>query len=126
MRNFRSRPIAAVLLAASLAACGGSGQPSSAVDRNNPLIGHWRFSGVGSDPNAPLGGCASEMVFTATQQTLIYSGAPRTNDVTYNASPTLVYVMGNTGIVDHVTYNVLDANHVQLDAAGPCTYVRAG
>ena len=123
-----------LLLAFSLAACqpgqggGGAGHPAAAAsaDSNNPLIGHWRFNGVGGDANAPIGGCASDMLFTATQQTLTFDGAARSNDVTYNASPTLVYVMGNTGIVDHVTYKVLEAGHVELDAAGPCDYARAG
>jgi hypothetical protein len=138
MRLNKGLKVAAMAVSmAVLAGCGGSGQGAAASkgagaqaapspqDPHNPLIGKWRFAGVGSDPT-PQPGCATDMVFTATQQTLVFNGVSGTNAVTYSASPSLVYVIGDAGIDNHVTYKVLDASHVQLDAPTACTFVRVG
>jgi hypothetical protein len=133
----------AVLLAASLAGCGAhqqqangsSGAQSAAVqaaiapsDPNNLLIGKWRMSGFTPNPNIPGAVCDdTELVFTPTQQTLVSKGgAAATNSVTYNASSTVIYVMGNLGIAAYSIYKVIDQNHVQLDSIVPCNYERVG
>jgi hypothetical protein len=131
-------------VAVGLAACGGgqkgaagaqaSGAQVAATaqasvgpqDPNNILIGQWRFSGIGSDSSAAPGGCATAITFTSTQQTMTSLGATSTIPVTYNASPTGVFVLTDAGIDAHVTYNVLDANHVQLDSWPACTFTRVG
>ena len=100
-------------------------------DPNNPLIGKWRFASVGARGSfAPAqtatGGCADEMVFTPTQQTLVFGDKSGTSDVHYIASATTIYVIGNGPLDDHVTYLVLDANHVTLDTGAVCVFVRAG
>jgi hypothetical protein len=128
--------VGAATILLGVAACGAGHQaaaapqdaaaaaPSEPQDPTNPLIGTWRLSG--ENPRTPPDGCASQLVFTQTQQTLVYSDRSGTNDVHYVASASLVYVLGNGALDVHTTYNVLDAGHVQLDTGALCTYERAG
>ncbi len=120
----------------ALGACGGghqgaaSGQGAGAQaaagpqDPNNLLIGSWKFSGIGADPTAAPGGCATALTFTATQQTMTDLSGTSSHPVTYNASAAGVFVMSDAGIDAHVTYKILDANHVQLDSWPACTFTR--
>ena len=121
-------------LTVALAACGGghrgaaSGQGAGAQagpqDPNNLLIGSWKFSGIGGDPNAAPGGCATALTFTASQQTMTDLSGTSSHPVTYNASAAGVFVMSDAGIDAHTTYKILDANHVQLDSWPACTFTR--
>jgi hypothetical protein len=127
--------VGAAALAASLSACGG-GQPAAAetqpataaaaaspVDPSNLIIGRWLFTSANNNPPTAPGGCSTEMTFTPTQWTQVQVGVSTTSNVHYYASAKEVYVVYPTG--DHVTYNVLDQNHVQLDTFALCTYARA-
>jgi len=95
-------------------------------DPNNLLIGSWKFSGIGADPTAAPGGCATAVTFTPTQQTMTDVSGTSSHNVTYNASPTGVFVLSDAGIAAHVTYKILDSNHVQLDSWPACTFTRVG
>ena len=114
---------AAALLLLGLAACGGgsgghAGAP--AASSSNGVIGKWTLT----EGNAA--GCYSPIQFTDTTQTLVIEGKTSTTQVTYNVSPEKVYVMGNTGIVNAVSYKILGADKIQIDSVYPCTYQRAG
>ena len=123
--------IAAASLAA-LAVCGGCQQsavasqaPAQAAvqqDPHNPLIGQWRFVGIGTGPASSPSGCSIDMTFTPTQWTQTQAGATTTGNVTYIPGPSTVYVVDPVG--DHVTYNLIDQSHIALDSFAPCTYVR--
>ena len=129
--------VGAAALAANLSACGG-GQPAAAAgtqpatapaasgpaDPNNLIIGRWLFISANNNPAVAPGGCSTEMMFTPTQWTIVQMGVTKTdNNVHYYASAKEVYVVDADG--GHVTYNVLDPNHVQLDNFTMCTYARA-
>jgi hypothetical protein len=128
-------------IAVGLAGCGGGHQaaaaPSSvqaaptqvsAQDPNNPLIGQWRFVGYGNGPSDSPSGCSTEMTFTADNWMQVQGGVqgtPTTNTaVTYIPGPKTVYVLGADG--GHITYILVDASHIALESAWPCTYARVG
>ena len=130
-----------VVLAAGLTACGAKKiaaaqgtdtQPAAAApasigpqDPNNVLIGQWRYSSS-MNANNDIGGCPTAVTFTSTAITQTAMGSTSTIPVRYNASPTTVYVLTDTGLSGHVTYKVLDPNHVQIDAYPACTFERVG
>jgi hypothetical protein len=98
----------AIAAAASLAACGGGG---------NPLLGKW--IAVPGNPD----GCDTDMNFTAT--TLIRKGQPDIA-VSYSASPTKVYVVTDAGLANHTTFLIDGPDRVTLDTPFPCHFQRAG
>jgi hypothetical protein len=107
-------------LMAGMAAYSG-GYPAAAAP-DNPLIGKWRFTGIGSGPASAPSGCSIDMTFTSTQWTQTQGGTTSNGRVTYIPSPTVVYVVGPDG--GHVTYVLVDQNHIALDSFAPCSYVR--
>ena len=111
----------------SAAAQGDSAQVAVAGSRdpNNPLIGQWRFTGIGNGPASVTSACSTDMTFTATDwvQTHVDS-ATTTDPVTYIPSAKMVYVVdANAG---HTTYILVDQDHIALDSFAPCTYARVG
>jgi len=68
--------------------------------------------------------CYPEIAFTPTTQTLVGKGGASTTNVTYNAGPTVVYVIGNTGIQGAVGYRILDGNRIKLDSWVNCIWQR--
>ena len=130
------------VLTVGLAACGGrqtatasqsaAGQNAGVQvaaagprDPNNPLIGQWRFAGIGNGPASVTSACSTDMTFTATDwvQTHVDS-ATTTDPVTYIPSAKMVYVVdANAG---HTTYILVDQDHIALDSFAPCTYARVG
>ena len=123
------RAAAVALLAGAAASCGqkggvpggsGDGARPAAASSSNGVIGKWTLTE--GDPAS----CYSPIQFTDTTQTLVLKGEVGTTQVTYSATPEKVYVIGNTGIPGAVGYKILGADKIQLDAAYPCTYQRAG
>jgi hypothetical protein len=125
------------VLMAGLAACGGrqtATAPQSAAaqvaaagprDANNPLIGQWRFTGIGTGPASATSACSTAMTFTATDwvQTHV-DGTTTTDPVTYIPSAKMVYVVDANA--DHTTYILVDQDHIALDSFAPCAYARVG
>jgi hypothetical protein len=130
------------VLTVGLAACGGSqttaAAPGAAAqsagvqvaaagprDPNNPLIGQWRFTGIGNGPASVTSACSTAMTFATTDwvQTHV-DGASTTDPVTYIPSAKMVYVVDVNA--DHTTYILVDQDHIALDSFAPCAYARAG
>jgi ABC-type oligopeptide transport system substrate-binding subunit len=140
MNSNRVSALAAVaVLASFLAACGQGHQTAAATqgaaaapataaaspaDPHNPLIGSWRFTGIGAGPPTETSGCSITMTFAANQWTQTQGGATTNMSVSYIPSAKVVYVVSPDG--GHVTYVLVDANHIALDSFAPCTYERAG
>ncbi|HEY5072044.1 MAG TPA: hypothetical protein VII63_08435 [Caulobacteraceae bacterium] len=124
-------------LFAGLAACGGHGTAATAsgdaspaaptaaspADPANPLIGAWRFIGFGKGPAEPSG-CSTQMVFSPGQWTQTQGGATTNMAVTFIPGPKTVYVVDANG--GHITYVLIDQNHIALNSFAPCTYERVG
>ena len=64
------------------------------------------------------------MIFTAGKWTQTRAGATTNVAVSYIPGPKTVYVLDNQG--GHITYILVDANHIALNSFAPCTYVRSG
>ena len=130
------------VLMAGLAACGGrqtAAAPQGAAaqsagaqvaaagprDANNPLIGQWRFTGIGTGPASATSACSTAMTFTATDwvQTHV-DGTTTTDPVTYIPSAKVVYVVDANA--DHTTYILVDQDHIALESFAPCAYARVG
>ena len=102
------------------------GHPAAAEpqDPHNPLIGTWHFIGFGAGAPASPSGCSIDMTFTSTQWSQTRGGATSTISVTYIPSAKVVYVVGSDG--GHITYILVDQDHIALNSWAPCTYARAG
>jgi hypothetical protein len=140
--NSRLAVASIAVLASGLAACGGrqtaaaqaAAAPAAGVqvaavtgqsDPNDPLIGQWRFTGIGNGPASATSACSTAMTFTAADwvQTHV-DGTTTTDPVTYIPSAKVVYVVDVNG--DHTTYVLVDQDHIALDSFAPCAYARAG
>ncbi len=140
--NSRLALASIAVLASGLAGCGGSQTPSAAPgataqnpasqvaaaaprDANNPLIGQWRFTGIGAGPASATSACSTDMNFTAADwvQTHV-DGTTTTDPVTYIPSAKMVYVVDVNA--NHTTYILVDADHIALDSFAPCAYARVG
>jgi hypothetical protein len=109
--------IGAAALMTGLPACG-----QAHPDSHNPVIGKWRFIGIGADTTSGPSGCSTDMEFTPTNWIQTQGGATTNSVVTYIPSPSAVYVVYGDG--SHVTYTFPDQNHLVLDSFAPCTYAR--
>jgi hypothetical protein len=107
-------------LMAGLVAYNG-GHPAAAAPEN-PLIGKWHFTGIGTGPATSPSGCSIDMTFTSTQWTQTQGGTTSKGLVTYIPSGTVVYVVDPVG--GHYTYVIVDKDHISLDSFAACTYVR--
>ena len=109
-----SRPVklAALLLAAGLAGCGGhhaaqggsaaAGAPAeAAADSQNPLIGNWTL--VSADDAAT---CPDSVQFTETSYTTIWKGVTTNNSALYHAYPGYVNVFAGGDLAHYQQYNL--------------------
>lgn len=96
--------------------------PGPALAAANPIIGTWRLTSGTAET------CRTSIIFSPTTETDISpanSGYGGTHRVTYNISPDVVYVMGNT--VNSVRYEFVGQNTMQLRGERhTCVYQRAG
>jgi hypothetical protein len=132
----RAGALALASVLAGLSACGGGRSPATAPqgsgtqaaaqsqDPGNPLIGRWQFVGFGKGPVDSPSGCSIDMTFSPSQWTQTQGGATTNTAVTYIPSAKVVYVVGSDG--GHITYVLVDQNHIALDLFAPCTYARVG
>ena len=93
-----------------------------AADPPNPLIGKWHFIGFGTGTPTSSSACSIDMTFTSSQWSQTRGGTTTNGRVTYIPSAKVVYVVGPDG--GHVTYVLVDQNHIALDSFAPCTYAR--
>jgi hypothetical protein len=139
--NSRLALAGVAVLASGLAACGGGSQTTTAPsavaqsagpqvvaapsDPNNPLVGHWRFTGIGDGPASVTSACSTDMTFTTTGWVQTHADGSNTTDpVTYIPSAKMVYVVDVNG--GHTTYVLVDQDHIALDSFAPCAYARVG
>ena len=114
MMPLRSLALAAALLISVLL-------PSSALAAANPIIGTWRLT------SGPAQTCGTGVTFASTSETDIFpaGGSSGTHPVTYNASPSSVYVIGNNA--NPTRYEFVGQNTMQSRGErNTCVYQRAG
>ena len=95
--------------------------PSSALAAANPIIGAWRLT------SGPAQSCGTGLTFATTTETDIFpaGGYSGTHPVTYNASPSVVLVIGNNA--NPTRYEFAGRNTMQSRGErNTCVYQRAG
>ena len=105
---------------------GSAGSPAAAAadTSSNPLIGTWKFSRTDMKDNDPTTTCYSDLVFTATAQTLTIAGQQGTTQILYKVAGNKVYVSSDPSFVDAPDYIVIDGNTIEGDTSGECYYTR--
>ena len=114
MRNF---VVGGLLALGAAGVVAGWGQPSAAAPAN-PLLGAWRL--IEGNPSS----CGTTITFTPDTEAST-NPDPSWNEqhrVSYNASPTIVYVMGSGGVVQ---YDITGPAAMQWHGTSVCRYQRA-